>query len=98
MDHDSFPPHLSRLLGGAAGPKMVYRGRMYRDIGNAAYKAKKCLPPAIGQVVSDRILDLEITGWMGEQRLWKELVDEVLNLPDPEENDHGGDSASAAVC
>jgi len=98
MDHDSFPPHLSRLLGGAAAPKMVRRSQMHRDISSAAWKARKCLPPAIGRVVSDRILDLEITGWLDGQRLWDELVAEVMKLPEPEENSHCVcDSATASV-
>lgn len=98
MDHDSLPPHLSTLLGGAAGANMVRRSQMHRDISSAAWKARKCLPPAIGRVVSDRILDLEITGWLDGQRLWKELIDEVMKLPEPEEGDnHGGNSSAAAV-
>jgi hypothetical protein len=49
----------------------------------ALTKARKCLPPTISKIISARISDDVITGWLGEQRERDLLIEEVLALPDP---------------
>jgi hypothetical protein len=51
----------------------------------ALTKARKCLPPTISRVITDRITDDVITGWLGEQKQRELLIEEVLGLPDPKE-------------
>jgi len=51
----------------------------------ALTKARKCLPPTIGKVISARITDDVITAWLGEQKQRDLLIEEVLALPDPAE-------------
>jgi|1185.fasta_scaffold04629_3 hypothetical protein len=63
----------------------------------ALTKARKCLPPTIGKMITDRITDDVITSWLGEHTQRELLINEVLALPEPEEVTHDRDQDSSAV-